>query len=182
MGHDLSTSRTFGFLVQDVARLVKRHFEHRARQNGLPITRRQAAVLIHISRHEGVSQAEVATVLDLEPIALVRLLDRLCEEGWVERRAHPTDRRVRTLWLTHAARPVLASILQINEAIRADAFAGIPPPQRAALTDALAAVKENLALDQDAADPTSGCERAMAPGATLARQAAEGSSTAETPG
>ena len=66
-----------GFLLQDVARLLKRHFERRARQAGLPITRRQAAVMIYVSRHEGVSQAEVATRLDLEPISLVRLLDKL---------------------------------------------------------------------------------------------------------
>ena len=88
--------RTFGFLVHDVSRLVKRRFERQARQTGLPITRRQAAVVLYIARNEGVSQAEVAAWLDLEPIALVRMLDKLNEEGLVERRAHPTDRRVRT--------------------------------------------------------------------------------------
>ncbi len=84
--------------------LVKRRFERAARHTGLPITRRQAAVLLYIARKEGVSQAEVATWLDIEPIALVRMLDKLNEEGLVERRAHPTDRRVRTLWLMPAAR------------------------------------------------------------------------------
>ncbi len=146
-----SVGRTFGFLVQDVARLMKRHFERRARQTGLPITRRQAAVLIHISRREGVSQAEIAGLLDMEPIALVRMLDKLCEEGLVERHAHPTDRRVRTLWLTAAAQPVLARILQINQAIRAEAFAGLAPAACDALIDALALVKENLAMEEEAA-------------------------------
>ena len=84
----------FGFLVHDVSRLIKRRFERRARQMGLPITRQQAAVVLYIARNEGVSQAEVATWLDIEPIALVRMLDKLHEEGLVERRAHPTDRRV----------------------------------------------------------------------------------------
>ena len=143
--------RTFGFLVHDVARLLKRHFERRARQIGLPITRRQAAVLIHISRREGVSQAEVAALLDIEPIALVRMLDRLCNEGLVERHAHPTDRRVRTLWLTVDARQVLERILQIDQEIRAEAFAGLTPAACDALTQALALVKDNLAIEEERA-------------------------------
>jgi MarR family transcriptional regulator for hemolysin len=142
---DPASGRTFGFLVQDVARLLKRHFERRARQSGLPITRRQATVMIYISHHEGVSQAEVAAWLNIEPIALVRLLDKLCEEGLVERRAHPTDRRVRTLWLTKAAEPVLEGIFQINQAIRAEAFVGMPPSSRDVLIEALAQIKDNLA-------------------------------------
>ena len=92
--------RAFGFLVHDVSRLIKRRFERRARQMGLPITRQQAAVVLNIAGNEGVSQAEVAAWLGIEPIALVRMLDKLHEEGLVERRPHPTDRRVRTLWLT----------------------------------------------------------------------------------
>jgi MarR family transcriptional regulator, transcriptional regulator for hemolysin len=142
---DAATGRTFGFLVQDVARLLKRHFERRARRSGLPITRQQATVIIYISRHEGVSQAEVATWLNIEPIALVRLLDKLCEEGLVERRAHATDRRVRTLWLTEAAQPVLECILKINQAIRAEAFVGLPDNARDSLIEALALIKDNLA-------------------------------------
>jgi MarR family transcriptional regulator for hemolysin len=144
-----AVGRTFGFLVQDVARLLKRHFERRAQQAGLPITRRQAGVLIHISRREGVSQAEIAALLDIEPISLVRMLDKLCEEGLVERHAHPTDRRVRTLWLTPAARPVLARILEIDQEIRAEAFAGLPPGTRDALIDTLAVVKDNLATEEE---------------------------------
>ncbi len=162
---DPAAGRTFGFLVQDVARLLKRHFERRARQGGLPITRRQAAVMICVARHEGVSQAEVAARLDLEPISLVRLLDRLCEDGMVERRAHKTDRRVRTLWLTAAARPVLERILEINQAIRVEAFAGMPPAARDAFIDALEQIKENLAVEQqgmqEAVDPASAWPIAM---------------------
>src|SRR5262249_53318900 len=122
--------RNFGFLVHDVSRLIKRRFDRRARQTGLPITRRQAAVMLYIARNEGVSQSEVASWLDLEPIALVRMLDKLSEEGLVERRAHPTDRRVRTLWLTPAARPMIDRILTINQAIREEAFAGMPARAR----------------------------------------------------
>lgn len=156
--------RNFGFLVHDVSRLIKRRFDRQARQTGLPITRRQAAVVLYIARNEGVSQAEVATWLDLEPIALVRMLDKLNEERLVERRAHPTDRRVRTLWLTPAARPVVEQILAINKAIREEAFAGMPVHARDAVIDILDGVKGNLALREEADDsptvPPSGTDRA----------------------
>jgi MarR family transcriptional regulator, transcriptional regulator for hemolysin len=142
--------RTFGFLVQDVSRLMKRHFDRRARQTGLPITRRQAAVILYIARHQGVSQAEVANRLDLEPIALVRMLDKLHEEGVVERRAHPTDRRVRTLWLTAGAALVIERILDINQAIREEAFAGARAGTRETLIEALTLVRDNLTREEEA--------------------------------
>jgi DNA-binding MarR family transcriptional regulator len=146
-----AADRSFGFLVHDVSRLVKRRFERAARQTGLPTTRRQAAVLLYIARKEGVSQAEVASWLDIEPIALVRMLDKLHEEGLVERRAHPTDRRVRTLWLMPAARLVVERILEINLAIREEAFAGLGAGARDAMITALAGIKDNLTLQEEAA-------------------------------
>ena len=156
--------RNFGFLVHDVSRLIKRRFDRKARQTGLPITRRQAAVMIYIARNEGVSQTEVATWLDLEPIALVRMLDKLHDEGLVERRAHPTDRRVRTLWLTPAAAPVVTQILSINKAIREESFAGLPTQARDTVIDILDAIKGNLALREGADDglsiPSGGNNRA----------------------
>jgi MarR family transcriptional regulator for hemolysin len=144
--------RNFGFLVHDVSRLIKRRFDRKARQTGLPITRRQAAVVLYVARNEGVSQTEVATWLDLEPIALVRMLDKLNEEGLVERRAHPTDRRVRTLWLTPAARLVVTQILAINKTIRDEAFGGMPTHARDTVIDILDAIKGNLALREEADD------------------------------
>jgi MarR family transcriptional regulator, transcriptional regulator for hemolysin len=146
--------RAFGFLVHDVSRLIKRRFERRARQMGLPITRQQAAAILNIAGNEGVSQAEVATWLGIEPIALVRMLDKLHEEGLVERRAHPTDRRVRTLWLTAAARPVIERILAINKAIGEEAFSGLAAHARDSLIDILDGVKSNLALREEEADDT----------------------------
>jgi MarR family transcriptional regulator for hemolysin len=143
--------RAFAFLVHDVSRLIKRRFERRARQMGLPITRQQAAVVLNVAGNEGVSQAEVAAWLGIEPIALVRMLDKLHEEGLVERRAHPTDRRVRTLWLTPAARPMIERILAINEAIRREAFGGLPGTTRDVLIDVLDQIKTNLALEEEVA-------------------------------
>jgi len=144
--------RAFGFLIHDVSRLIKRRFERRARQMGLPITRQQAAVVLNIAANEGVSQAEVANWLGIEPIALVRMLDKLHEEGLVERRVHPTDRRVRTLWLTPAAGLVVERILAINEAIRNEAFAGMPPYARDTVIDILDCIKDNLAIREEADD------------------------------
>jgi len=141
-------SRAFGFLVHDVSRLIKRRFERRARQMGLPITRQQAAVMLNIAANEGVSQAEVAAWLGIEPIALVRMLNKLSEEGLVERRAHPTDRRVRTLWLAPAAGPVVERILAINEATRREALSGLPSQTRDTLIEVLGQIKTNLAIKE----------------------------------
>ncbi|MGB9646857.1 MAG: MarR family winged helix-turn-helix transcriptional regulator, partial [Stellaceae bacterium] len=112
--------------------------------------------------NEGVSQAEVAAWLGIEPIALVRMLDKLHEEGLVERRSHPTDRRVRTLWLTPAARRVVTQILSINKAIREEAFAGMAAHARDTVIDILDGIKGNLSLregtDDSPAAPTAGSD------------------------
>lgn len=142
-----------GHRVHGVARLIRRRFERSVRQAGLPITRLQAALLIRIARHPGVSQTAAATDLDIEPIALVRMLDRLHEEGLVERRAHPTDRRIRTLWLTPLAWPVVNRVLEINMIVREEACAGLPPAALDTVMDALDHMKNNLAAAEAAAEP-----------------------------
>jgi len=133
-----------GAMMRDVARLIRRRFERRARQTGLPITREQARALLHIARNEGMSQAAVATTLDIEPIALVRIIDRLHEEGLVERHPHPTDRRVRTLRLTPRAWGVVDRVLALNTETREAACAGLPPAARETLMQALVRMKANL--------------------------------------
>ena len=135
-----------GAMLYDVARLMRRRFERRARQTGLPITRQQAHALLHIARNEGLSQAAVATMLDIEPIALVRILDRLHDEGLVERRPHPTDRRVRTLWLTSLAWDVVDRVLVLNAETREAACAGLPPASREMLMRTLGHMKDNLTV------------------------------------
>jgi MarR family transcriptional regulator for hemolysin len=138
-----------GALLHDVARLIRRRFERRARQTGLAITRQQAGVLLSVARNEGLSQAAVATLLDIEPIALVRLLDRLHEEDLVERRLHPTDRRVRTLWLTPLGWTVVDRILAVNAQIRDEACAGLSAAAREALLRALDHMKSNLLTEEE---------------------------------
>lgn len=134
-----------GAMLHDVARLIRRRFERSARHTGLALTRHQARTLLYIARNEGLSQAAIATMLEIEPIALVRLLDRLHEEGLVDRRPHPTDRRVRTLWLTPLGWRAVERVLAINAQIREEACAGLSQEVRDTLIAALHHMKGNLA-------------------------------------
>jgi DNA-binding MarR family transcriptional regulator len=142
---------TFGFLLHDTARLFRRDFERRSKSTGL--TRSQWAVLAYIARNEGSSQAALADMLDIEPITLVRLLDKLEATGLVERRADPTDRRVRRLYLTEATGPLLEQAQQIGAETRAAAMAGLTEAERQQLTDLLMKVRGNLCAKPGAAAP-----------------------------
>jgi MarR family transcriptional regulator, transcriptional regulator for hemolysin len=133
---------TFGFLLHDTARLMRRDFERRSRSSGL--TRAQWAVLAYLARSEGTSQAALAEMLEIEPITLVRLLDRLETAGWVERRPDPTDRRVRRLFLTGTARPLMEQFQELASATREAALAGLNEVERRLLTDLLTKVRTNL--------------------------------------
>jgi DNA-binding MarR family transcriptional regulator len=139
---DYNPERSFGFLLYDAARLLRRDFDRRARSLGL--TRAQWSVLAHLKRNEGSKQAAVADTLELEPITLVRLLDRLEAAGWVERRADPTDRRARQLFLTEKARPVLDQLMALAAETRAVALAGFSEAEREILIEALIKVRANL--------------------------------------
>src|SRR5258707_3532335 len=97
--------REFAFLISDVARLLRTYADQRARQFGM--TRAQWAVLARLEHNEGLKQSELAEMLDLQPITLTRLVDRLCTIGMIERIAVPSDSRVKRLSLTHAARPLM---------------------------------------------------------------------------
>src|SRR5208282_2062369 len=100
-----SLPREFAFSLNDVARMLRTYADHKARQFGM--TRAQWAVLVRLDRFEGLKQTELAEMLDLQPITLTRLLDRLCDSGLIERRSDPNDRRAKRLFLTAAARPLL---------------------------------------------------------------------------
>jgi MarR family transcriptional regulator for hemolysin len=137
--------RTLGFLLRDTSRLMRRRFVQRSRELGLPLNRSEASVLVHVDREPGQSQAQVAEKMDLEPISLVRLVDSLQDAGLIERRPHAHDRRIRTLWLTKDAQPILAQVRAVADDVRAQALAGITKADREALLDLLVAVRTNLA-------------------------------------
>jgi len=119
-----SLDRNLGFLLHDVARLMRKRFEQNAR--GLGLTRSQCQVLAHLARQEGIQQSGLAEILEVEPITLTRILDRLEAGRLVERRPHPTDRRIRQLYLTAEAHPLLGEIFAIGAATRGEALNGVP--------------------------------------------------------
>jgi MarR family transcriptional regulator, transcriptional regulator for hemolysin len=137
--------RTLGFLMRDAARLMRRRFVQRAREVGLPLNRSEASVLVAVEREPGLSQAQLAARLDMEAISLVRLIDSLQEAELIERRPHAHDRRIRTLWLTEMARPILSQVQAVAADVREQAMTGIPPAEREGLLDLLLTVRSNLA-------------------------------------
>jgi DNA-binding MarR family transcriptional regulator len=134
--------RNLGFLLHDVARQMRKRIEQNAR--GLGLTRSQYSVLAHLARHEGIQQSGLAEILEVEPITLTRILDRLEEAELVERRAHPTDRRIRLLRLTPKAHPLLGEIFTIGAATRGEALEGVAEAERDQLFAILSAMKANL--------------------------------------
>jgi DNA-binding MarR family transcriptional regulator len=136
--------KTLGFVLHDVARLLRKRFEQRARDAQLGLTRAQWSVLAHLARQEGINQAALAQVMEIEPITLVRLLDRLQAAALIERRPDPHDRRARVLYLTPAARPLLARIWILAAKVREEAMAGLDERERDRLIASLLRVKANL--------------------------------------
>lgn len=135
-------NETIGFLLHDAARLLKRDFERRARSLGL--TRAQWQTLFHLARNEGCNQAALADVLDVEPITLTRVLDRLEASGLIERRADPTDRRARLLFLGPDAGPLLEQLRALGAETREVALAGMSDGDRLRLTELVSRIRANF--------------------------------------
>src|SRR6202012_1719012 len=93
---------------------------------------------------EGLKQSELAEQMEMKPITLTRLVDRLCDNGWIERRGDDTDRRVNRLYLRKAARPLLAKLSGLRSEITGTAIEGISPADANRLLAQLEAIKENL--------------------------------------
>jgi len=137
-------------LLNDVARLVRTRADRRARAVGM--TRAQWVILARLERRDGMTQREFAELLEVEPITVGRLVDRLQKRGFVERRADPRDRRVWRLHLTQAAAPMLAIIAEARAEFDRMATHGLSPQQREALQGALALMKANLLTAARGAD------------------------------
>jgi len=135
-------SRNFGFLLNDVARLMRTAYDRRIKKLGL--TRAQWWVLTHLYRSNGVSQTELAETLEIEKPTLGRLLDRLESKGWVKREHDAKDRRVWRVHLTDEVEPALRTMRAIAKELRRDALTGIGAAERERFVDTLLAIKENL--------------------------------------
>ena len=137
-----TVQRGIAFMIMEVATLLKTYADQRARQYGM--TRAQWAVLFRLDRSEGLKQSELAELLDLQPITLTRLLDRLSDNGLIERRADPNDRRANRLFLTPAARPLLERLTVLGEDMMGTVLAGLDAKTSERMLRDLGLVKENL--------------------------------------
>ena len=138
----MDLDRSFGFLVNDVARLFGRRFSHNGSRLGL--TRAQCRTLGYLARNEGINQAGLADVLEIRPMTLVRQIDRMEDAGWIERRPDPADRRARRLYLTAKARPILGSILDVANETTGEALVRLTPADSKQLIDLLRRVHATL--------------------------------------
>jgi MarR family transcriptional regulator for hemolysin len=137
-----SLNGEFSFIVNDVARMLRTYADFKASQFG--ITHAQWVVLVRFDQFEGLKQAELAEMLDLQPITLTRLLDRLAECGVIERRPDPNDRRAKLLYLMPSAKTLLDQFGELGDELIGTALAGVARENIELLVAQLAIVKENL--------------------------------------
>lgn len=160
--------RNFGFLIKDTQRLFTRVFEQKASR--MDVTMAECTVLAYLSRNEGTSQARLAEMTGVEPMSVVRILDRMEGDGWIERRSHPTDRRARQLYLKEKAQPLLEQLWKISDEVRALALAGFKAEERNLLIDFLERARANL-LESRIDEAAAGKLRASAHEASVKTQA-----------
>jgi MarR family transcriptional regulator for hemolysin len=134
--------------IAETAHALRRAFDRRAANLG--VTRAQWRVLVKVSRSPGLRQVEIADMLDIEPITLCRIIDRLEESGLIARRRDPDDRRAWLLELTEKAEPLVGKLRGIANELLTDAFAGLDDEEVVKLRAMLAKIRENVAV-RDAA-------------------------------
>ncbi|WP_315783375.1 MarR family transcriptional regulator [Bradyrhizobium sp. SZCCHNPS1003] len=137
-----SADVNFLFTLGELQRLVRAYADKEAARFGM--TRAQWAVLAKVERNEGVKQSELAEQMEMQPITLTRLIDKLAEAGLIERRGDDTDRRVNRLYLKKAARPLLAKLAVLRGDLTDTALQGISADDAERLMTHLEAIKENV--------------------------------------
>lgn len=135
-------SRNFGFILNDVARLMRTTFDRRVKALGL--TRSQWWVLNHLFRNDGATQSELAEILEVKKATIGRLLDRMEQKGWVRREGHAGDRRAKRVFLTNEVEPAIKAMRAAAAEVRREALSGLAAPQQEQFVDALLAIKANL--------------------------------------
>jgi len=138
----ISEERYMGFLISDAARLQRTLFSRRVCDLGF--TRMQWLVLRRLGERPGASQSELAKMLEVEKAGAGRLIDKLEEKGWLERRLHASDRRINRIYLTNLGRKNLDRIGPIAEAMVEEELSGLSRKQREELTYLLLNVKQRL--------------------------------------
>jgi MarR family transcriptional regulator for hemolysin len=145
--------RSIGFLIADASRLLRRDFDRRVRELGL--TQVQWRAIARLSREEGLKQTELAERLEVTPIAVARLIDRLELAHWVQRRPDPGDRRVSRLYLTDKSQPILVQMREHAAAALEDALQGVSAASRRQLVSTLTRLKQNLSAGEADSKPGS---------------------------
>jgi len=130
------------FQLTDVARAMRTYIDQCARRHGM--TRAQWGMLVRLQRQEGMTQADMAESLEIQPISLARLIDRLCDHKLVERRPHPSDRRANRLYLTPKGRATLARLVPLGRAISSDVLACFSETETTELLHKLLRIKGNI--------------------------------------
>ena len=141
-------SESLGYLIADTGRLIRKAFDERARAIG--ITRSQWRLLANLLRRPGLKQTQLADLLEVEPISLSRMVDRLQDAGMVERRADPNDRRAWCLFLTEKAEPLILQLRSVSDGLHEQALAGFVEAEREVLDELLERIRANLIGDDDA--------------------------------
>ncbi|PIW26747.1 MAG: MarR family transcriptional regulator [Rhodospirillales bacterium CG15_BIG_FIL_POST_REV_8_21_14_020_66_15] len=147
----LSEGRYLAFLIVEAARLQRTVFDRRVRNMGF--TRTQWLVLRRVCDQPGISQRDLAETLEIERASAGRLIDKLEEFGWLERRPDDTDRRVKRIYLTELGRKIHREISPIAEAMVAEELSGLTGKERETLTNLLLTVKQRLQEMAGAAEP-----------------------------
>lgn len=135
-------TESMGFLIADASRLMRRNFDGRARSIG--VTGPQWRVLTALARNAGINQGGLAEFLEVEPITLCRMVDRLQEAGLVERRADPNDRRAWQLYLTDRAHPLLSQLKELAAGLIDEALEGFEEDEKAQFMAMLERIRSNL--------------------------------------
>ena len=150
---EFDLNRSFGFVLHETARLISKRYDQRAK--GLGLTRAQTQLLAYLLYHEGINQARLADLLEIEPISLARLLDRMEQSGWVERRPDPKDRRAWLLYTTDKLKPVFTKMVEIGKEVRAEALVGLSEEEHEQIMELLLRVRRNLSDKgrEDRAEP-----------------------------
>lgn len=131
-----------GYLIGDTGRMIRKEFDERAREIG--VTGPQWRLLAHLRRSPGIKQAPLAELLEVEPISLSRMIDRLQEAGLVERRADPNDRRAWCLHLTADCTPLVDRIYDVADALHVEMLTGISAKEQETLRGILDRIRGNL--------------------------------------
>ena len=140
-------TRAIGVKFSVIARQMRKRFDRTVELDG--ITRAKWSTVVAIARNPGATQRSIAAMLEITEVAAGQMINRLCEDGYLERREHPTDRRAYCLYVTPAAQPLLVRLAEIAKRLEAETFAGFTEAELARLDALLDKLASNVAASLD---------------------------------